>query len=54
MITRAEEKAIVMSLNAPKCGLPTNTGRLAVVWAKLNGVIHGFLVKREKGLPLPR
>ena len=49
MITRAEEKADGYLLNGAKMWITNGTlADVAVVWAKLNGVVHGFLV--EKGM----
>ena len=48
MITRAEEKGDCYLLNGAKMWITNGTiADIAVVWAKLGGVIHGFLV--EKG-----
>jgi len=49
MITRAEEKDDCYILNGAKMWITNGTiADVAVVWAKLNGVVHGFLV--EKGM----
>ncbi len=48
MITRAENKGDHYLLNGAKMWITNGTiADVAVVWAKLNGVVHGFLV--EKG-----
>ncbi|MBI1806762.1 MAG: acyl-CoA dehydrogenase family protein [Ignavibacteria bacterium] len=48
MITRAEEKGDCYVLNGAKMWITNGTiADVAIVWAKLNGVVHGFLV--EKG-----
>ncbi len=48
MITRAEERGDCYVLNGAKMWITNGTiADVGVVWAKLNGVIHGFLV--EKG-----
>ncbi len=48
MITRAEEKKGKYVLNGAKMWITNGTiADVAVVWAKLNGTVHGFLV--EKG-----
>ena len=50
MITRATETAGGYVLNGAKMWITNGTiADVAVVWAKLNGVVHGFLV--EKGTP---
>ena len=50
MITRAEDKGDHYLLNGAKMWITTGTlADLAVVWAKLDGVIRGFIV--EKGEP---
>jgi len=50
MTTRAEEKDGHYILNGAKMWITNGTiADVAVVWAKLNGVIHGFLV--TKGTP---
>ncbi len=49
MITRAEERADGYLLNGAKMWITNGTlADVAVVWAKLNGVVNGFLV--EKGM----
>jgi len=49
MITRAENKDGGYLLNGAKMWITNGTiADVAVVWAKLNGVVHGFLV--EKGM----
>jgi glutaryl-CoA dehydrogenase len=50
MITRAEDKGDHYLLNGAKMWITNGTfADVAVVWAKLNGVVRGFLV--EKGTP---
>jgi glutaryl-CoA dehydrogenase len=50
MITRAEDKGDHYLLNGAKMWITNGTiADVAVVWAKMNGVVHGFLV--EKGTP---
>jgi len=50
MITRAEDKGDHYLLNGAKMWITNGTvADVAVVWAKLDGVIRGFLV--EKGMP---
>ncbi|MBI3195034.1 MAG: acyl-CoA dehydrogenase family protein [Ignavibacteriae bacterium] len=50
MITRAEDKDDHYLLNGAKMWITNGTiADVAVVWAKLNGVVRGFLV--EKGTP---
>lgn len=55
MITRAEEKKDCYVLNGAKMWITNGTiADVAVVWAKLNGVIHGFLVEKgTKGFTAP-
>ena len=55
MITRAEEKGNCYLLNGAKMWITNGTlADVAVVWAKLNGVIHGFLVEKgRKGFTAP-
>ncbi|HZY10432.1 MAG TPA: acyl-CoA dehydrogenase family protein, partial [Bacteroidota bacterium] len=55
MITRAEEKRDRYILNGAKMWITNGTiADVAVVWAKLNGVIHGFLVEKgTKGFSAP-
>src|ERR1051325_366114 len=55
MITRAEEKGNCYVLNGAKMWITNGTlADVAVVWAKLNGVIHGFLVEKgTKGFSAP-
>lgn len=49
MITRAEDKGSHYVLNGAKMWITNGTkADVAVVWAKVDGVIHGFLV--EKGM----
>jgi len=49
MLTRAEDKGDHYLLNGAKMWITNGTvADVAVVWAKLDGVIHGFLV--EKGM----
>jgi glutaryl-CoA dehydrogenase len=50
MITHAEDRGDHYILNGAKMWITNGTiADVAVVWAKLNGVVHGFLV--EKGTP---
>jgi glutaryl-CoA dehydrogenase len=50
MITRAEDKGDHYLLNGAKMWITNGTvADVAVVWAKLDGVVRGFLV--EKGMP---
>jgi glutaryl-CoA dehydrogenase len=55
MITRAEEKKDCYVLNGAKMWITNGTiADVAVVWAKLNGVVHGFLVEKgTKGFTAP-
>lgn len=55
MITRAEKKGDAYVLNGAKMWITNGTiADVAVVWAKLNGVIHGFLVEKgTKGFSAP-
>ena len=55
MITRAEEKEGCYVLNGAKMWITNGTiADVAVVWAKLNGVVHGFLVEKgTKGYTAP-
>ncbi len=55
MITRAEEREDDYLLNGAKMWITNGTiADVAVVWAKLNGVIHGFLVEKgTKGFSAP-
>jgi glutaryl-CoA dehydrogenase len=55
MITRAEDKGDHFLLNGAKMWITNGTiADVAVVWAKLNGVVHGFLVERgTKGYSAP-
>jgi glutaryl-CoA dehydrogenase len=55
MITRAEEKADGFLINGAKMWITNGTiADVAVVWAKLNGVVHGFLVEKgTKGFTAP-
>ncbi len=55
MITKAEEKKDCYVLNGAKMWITNGSiADVAVVWAKLNGVIHGFLVeKNTKGFSAP-
>lgn len=55
MITRAEEKSDCYILNGAKMWITNGTiADVAVVWAKLNGVVHGFLVEKgTKGYSAP-
>jgi glutaryl-CoA dehydrogenase len=55
MITRAEERGNSYVLNGAKMWITNGTiADVAVVWAKLNGVIHGFLVEKgTKGFSTP-
>jgi glutaryl-CoA dehydrogenase len=50
MITHAEDRGDHYILNGAKMWITNGTiADVAVVWAKMNGVVHGFLV--EKGTP---
>jgi glutaryl-CoA dehydrogenase len=55
MITRAEERGNAYVLNGAKMWITNGTiADVAVVWAKLNGVIHGFLIEKgTKGFNAP-
>lgn len=55
MITRAEEKSDCYVLNGAKMWITNGTNAdVAVVWAKLNGIVHGFLVEKgTKGYSAP-
>ena len=55
MITHAEETTDCYILNGAKMWITNGTiADVAVVWAKLNGVVHGFLVERgTKGFTAP-
>ncbi|HLF13867.1 MAG TPA: acyl-CoA dehydrogenase family protein [Bacteroidota bacterium] len=55
MITRAVETADGFVLNGAKMWITNGTlADVAVVWAKMNGVVHGFLVaKGTKGFTAP-
>lgn len=55
MITKAVEKKDCYILNGTKMWITNGSiADVAVVWAKLNGVIHGFLVeKNTKGFSAP-
>lgn len=55
MITKAEEKSDRYVLNGAKMWITNGTiADVAVVWAKLNGVVHGFLVEKgTKGYTAP-
>ncbi len=55
MITRAEERGDCYVLNGAKMWITNGTiADVAVVWAKLNGVVHGFLVEKgTKGFNAP-
>lgn len=55
MITRAEEKSDCYVLNGAKMWITNGTNAdVAVVWAKLNGKVHGFLVEKgTKGYSAP-
>ena len=55
MITRAEDKGDHYLLNGAKMWITNGTiADVAVVWAKLNGVVHGFVVEKgTKGFTAP-
>jgi glutaryl-CoA dehydrogenase len=55
MITRAEERGDCYVLNGAKMWITNGTiSDVSVVWAKLNGVVHGFLVEKgTKGFSAP-
>lgn len=55
MITRAEDKGDHYLLNGAKMWITNGTiADVAVVWAKMNGVVHGFLVEKgTKGYTAP-
>lgn len=55
MITHAEDKGDYYLLNGAKMWITNGTlADVAVVWAKLNGVVHGFLVEKgTKGFSAP-
>jgi len=55
MIMRAEERSDHYLLNGAKMWITNGTiADVALVWAKMNGVIHGFLVERgTKGFTAP-
>jgi glutaryl-CoA dehydrogenase len=55
MITHAKEKTDSYILNGAKMWITNGTiADVAVVWAKLNGAVHGFLVERgTKGFTAP-
>jgi len=55
MITRAEKRGDTYILNGAKMWITNGTiADVAVVWAKLDGVIHGFLVEKgTKGFSAP-
>jgi len=55
MITRSEDKGDHYLLNGAKMWITNGTiADVAIVWAKLNGVVHGFLVEKgTKGFTAP-
>jgi glutaryl-CoA dehydrogenase len=55
LITRAEKKGDCYMLNGAKMWITNGTiADIAVVWAKLDGVVHGFLVEKgTKGFEAP-
>ncbi len=55
MVTKAEEQADGYLLNGAKMWITNGTiADVAVVWAKLNGAVHGFLVEKgTKGFSAP-
>ena len=56
MVTRAEKVPAATSSTAPRCGSPTRRSPTsAIVWAKLDGKIRGFIVERgTKGFSTPK
>ena len=55
MVTRAEKAAGGFTLNGAKMWITNSPiADVAVVWAKLDGVIRGFIVERGKGFSTPK
>ena len=51
MVTKAEDKGDHYLLNGAKMWITNGTiADVAVVWAKLDGVIRGFIVERRRRL----
>ncbi len=55
MVTRADKVAGGFKLNGAKTWISNApVAHLAVIWAKLDGVIRGFIVERGKGFSTPK